>query len=104
MYFLWKGREVEEDLVGEPGPEVERVQGRFREEWRLVGSSPGKAQRVREEGVQCRRVKDCWSAELLGNLCAEMTLVLHNEGQEVRSLQVPSSSHTTPPLLVGQAP
>lgn len=32
-----------EGLVGEPGLDVERVQGRFRDEGKLVGRSPGKA-------------------------------------------------------------
>ena len=35
----WRG-----GLAGEPGLDVERAQGGFRAEWRLVGSSPGKAQ------------------------------------------------------------
>ena len=103
-----------EGLAVEPGLDVEREQGRFREEGSLVGSSPGKAKSWVGEvhgAPGWGRGRGVWKAErqlICGaprNLCAEMTLVSHGQGQEWRGGPwVPSSSQATPPLLLGQAP
>lgn len=62
--------------MAEPGLDIEREWGSFREEGRLVGNSPGKARLgwerhmgplVGEEGMGYRKLKDCSSAETPGS-------------------------------------